>query len=60
MKPVNIILLILVIIIAISIIGFTLSLVGALVGFVWRFIFSPLGVIALIILVIYLLKKKKK
>ena len=59
MKPINIVLLVLVIIILISVFGFVLSLVGAITGLLWRFIFSPLGVIALIVLVVYLLKKKK-
>jgi len=59
MKPINIVLLVLVIIILISVFGFVLSLVGAITGLLWRFIFSPLGVIALIVLVVYLLKRKK-
>ena len=59
MKPLNIVLLVLVIIIALSVLGFVLSLIGTITGVIWRFIFSPLGVIALIVLVIYLLKKQK-
>jgi len=60
MKPLTILLIILAIIVLFSGIGLILSLVGAITGVVWRFIFSPLGVIALIILVVYLLKKKSK
>jgi len=60
MKPLTILLIILAIIVLFSGIGLILSLVGAITGVVWRFIFSPLGVIALIILVVYLLKKRSK
>ena len=59
MKPINIVLLILAIIIVISVLGSILSLIGTLTGMIWKFIFSPLGVIALIVLVVYLLQKKK-
>ena len=60
MKPTTILLIILVIIVFFSVIGLILSLAGAIAGLAWRFIFSPLGVIALIILVIYLLKNRSK
>jgi len=59
MKPITILLVVLAIIILFSIVGLILSLVGAIAGLAWRFIFSPLGVIALIILVVYLLKNRK-
>ena len=59
MKTKNIVLLILVIILTISVLGFILSLVGAITGLIWRFIFSPLGVITLIVLVVYLIKRQK-
>jgi len=59
MKPTTILLIILGIIIAISAIGLILSIIGAITGIIWRFIFSPLGVIALIVLVIYLLKTRR-
>jgi len=58
MKPTTILLLILAIIVLFSVIGLILSLVGAIAGLAWRFIFSPIGVIALIILVVYLLKNR--
>ena len=58
MKAINIILLVLVVIIVIAVFGFVLSLIGAITGFIWRFIFSPLGAIALIVLVVYLIKNK--
>ena len=58
MKPTTILLIILAFVILVSGIGLIFSLIGAITGIVWRFIFSPLGVIALIILVVYLLKKK--
>jgi len=58
MKPTTVILIILAIIVLFSAIGLVLSIAGAITGLVWRFLFSPLGVIALIILVVYLLKKK--
>jgi len=59
MRTTTVLLIILGIIIGISAIGLILSIVGAITGLVWRFIFSPLGVIALIILIIYLLKGRK-
>jgi len=59
MKLVNIVLIVLVIIILISVFEFILSLVGAITGLIWRFIFSPLGVIAIIALVVYLRMNKK-
>jgi len=59
MKPITTLLIILAVIVVFSVIGFILSLVGAIAGLAWRFIFSPLGVIALIILVVYLLKNRK-
>ena len=59
MKTTNILLIILIVIVAISAIGLLLSIIGAITGIIWRFIFSPLGVIALIILVIYLLKTRR-
>ena len=58
MKLSTILLIILAVIIIFSILGFILSLVGAIIAGFLRFIFGPLGVIALIILVIYLLKRK--
>ncbi|MCL2663854.1 MAG: hypothetical protein FWE83_11105 [Oscillospiraceae bacterium] len=59
MKTTTILLIILATIVLFSAIGLVLSIVGAITGLVWRFIFSPLGVIALIILVVYLLKNRK-
>jgi hypothetical protein len=60
MKTTTILLIILAIIVLFSAIGLILSILGAITGLVWRFIFSPLGVIALIILVVYLLKTRKR
>jgi len=59
MKTTTIVLIVLIVIIAISVIGLLLSIVGAIAGFLWRFVFSPLGVIALIALIVYLLKTKR-
>jgi len=47
-------------IIVVAAVGVILSLVGALTSLVWRFVFSPLGVIAIIVLVICLIYGSRK
>ena len=56
MRLSTILLIILAIIILFSIVGLILNIVWAIFGFVWSLVFGPVGIIALIILVIYLLK----
>jgi len=59
MKASTIILIVLAVIIALSIIGWIFSFVFGAIWLALRVVFSPLGVIAMIVLVIYLLKNKK-
>gem|GEM_PF-7097471 len=56
MRPAAILFIILGVIIFISLFGLIFSIIGAITSLILRFIFGPLGLIALIILVIYLLK----
>jgi|GEM_PF-2290654 len=44
----------------ISVFILVLSIVGAITGMIWRFIFSPLGVICIVLLVVYFLFGRKK
>jgi len=58
MKPVTIVVIVIVCLLALSLLGFVLSLIGAITSFLWRFVFSPIGIIAAIILIVYLVKGK--
>ncbi|MCL2365584.1 MAG: hypothetical protein FWC75_00860 [Oscillospiraceae bacterium] len=54
------ILIILAVIIGLSVIGFVMSLIGLITGMIWRFVFSPIGIISIIVLIIYLVYGRKK